>query len=177
MYAANLLVLLTVLRETFLLRDNIQTRCKQAKHACVCRQFFPHNAPRRPTVTFQNLKASYFAGDPLLFPHSTAPHACQTLYHSRCTGNTDTPSAAAAAQLATESPAHHSSWGQSPRPGFLSPSPSKQHNRNAWATLGRSTRTGQGAVLAQKTWCAQQHAKLHLTLFRTQQSLMRKTSY
>lgn len=69
MYAAKLLVLLNVPGETFLSKDDIQTSCKQAKDTGLCRQFFPHNAPRRPNAVFWKLKASHF----VLLPHRRSP--------------------------------------------------------------------------------------------------------
>ena len=183
-YAAKLLVLLHVLAETFLSKDDIQTSCKQAKDTDLCHRFFPHNAPRRPTVTFRKLKKAFYF---VLLPHRRSP----PLPTQHCSSHLSQPvplrlpwkprhTACCSCSLA----GHGESWtpqflGSVPQVRIPFTSSSKEHNHNAWATQrqGRFTGTGQGAALVQKTRCTQQHTKLCLTLFRTLQSLTMKSSY
>lgn len=115
-------------------------------------------------------------GDPHLFPHSTAPQTCHSPYYSHYTGNTDTkPAAAAAAQLAMESPGHHRSWVHSPKSGFLSPS-----LPNSITTMLGQQRDREGLqVLVRCCPCTENmvHSAAYKTLSHTLQSLMMKKSY
>lgn len=181
MYAAKLLVFLNVLGETFLSKHDIQTSCKQTKDTGLCHQFFPHNAPRRPTITFWKLKASYF----VVLSHRRSP----ALPTQHCSSHLSPPApltphwkhthAACCSRCPT---GHRESW----TPQFLGSVPqvrvpftsfSKQHNHNVQATQrqGRCTSTSPGAAPAQKAQCTRQHTKLCLTLFRTLHSPTMKT--
>lgn len=152
MYAAKLLVLLNVLGETFLSKDDIQTSCKQAKDTGLCRHFFPHNAPRRPTVMFRKQKASYL----ILLPHRRSP----PLPTQHCSSHLSQPvplmlhwkhryNACCCSCCPT---GYGESWtpqvlGSVPQVRIPFTSSSKQHNHNAWATQGQGRFTGTGQVL------------------------------
>jgi len=140
---------------------------RQKSQICAVK-FFRHIASRRPTALFQKLQASYF----VLLPH----RRCPPLPIQYCSSRFSQPvpltlhwKPGHAACCSCCPGGHREPWaspfsGSVPQVWIPFTSSSKQHNHNAWATQGRFRGTGQGAGLAQRARCTQEHPKLSHSL-------------